>query len=167
MVLVVVVMVCPGCATTYLLDSEERSSAAHEPIAEINERASVSRVGLSLDDGPLLIVSNLRVGPDSTSWVTASSYETVATSSVTRVQFVNRGRGALDGLGLGLLGGVVVGGVLGAVSYNGPDFFTSSRGESARFGAVFLSFITVPLGLLTGVTIGHREVYMFPGVTMD
>lgn len=158
-----VVMVCCGCATTHAIDTAARSPEAHEHRAEINARASASRVGLSLNPGPLRIVRSLRVGPDSTSWVTASSYETVATSSVTRVQVVNRGRGALDGLALGLLGG----GVLGAVSYEGPDLFIASRGATARVGAVFLSFITAPLGLLTGVATGHREVYMFPGETMD
>ncbi len=160
-------VVLQGCTAVHSVEVQGRSNEANWGLSEINERASTRRARLFLGDGRRLTAGGLRVETDSTSWIADGRYETVATSAVTRVQFVERGRGALEGLGLGLLSGAVVGGVIGFVSYNGPDFLAGSRGESAVVGAGLLSYLTTPLGLLLGVAEGHREVYDLRNATAD
>ena len=69
-----------------------------------------------------------------------------------------RHRHPLEGLGIGLAGGMTLGALLGAASYQpcehkaAFDCFLApeSRGQSAMFGAVVLGALGAPIGLLIG-----------------
>lgn len=98
--------------------------------------------------------------PGSTSYYDADGWlRTVATDRIRRVAFVSRGRGALQGLGLGLLVGAIGGVFIGAASYDGPSFLIQSRADNAVFFALGFSLFTAPGGLLVGVARGSRKAY--------
>ena len=62
---------------------------------------------------------------------------------------------ALAGFGLGLLGGAIVGGVLGAIAYEQGDDF--SQGETMLIFAGFGALVGAPLGAIIGAFIRPEQ----------
>jgi hypothetical protein len=78
---------------------------------------------------------------------------------------VSHGRGAVEGLALGVLGGVAIGAGIGFAS--GDDtcpessfcILRFSAGDKAVLGAIGFGSIGLGLGTLIGAVIGSRDVY--------
>jgi len=90
----------------------------------------------------------------------------LSANSVRRIEFTSRGRGLLEGLGLGVLGGFTIGFVYGAIDHNnicgsflGPS--CSHRANSGVFVGAILSVMSLPLGSIIGAIVGHRYRFEF------
>ena len=132
-------------------------------------------VGTSLKgpDQPEL-PKDVKVGRDNTQWLErATSFgeylpRTAPTAALRRISVRQHGWGALDGLGLGLLSGVVAGALVGAI-YPVARQTTGGCNEtpwvcppgSAIVGALFGAIPGAIVGTLLGAAIGHRTTLEF------
>ena len=147
-----------GCTHTHILAPEEPGS-----YASLNERAAQQGTHVMLADGQRFSAAALQMTPDWTSWIdpASGSVMNVATSEVAAVQFNRHGRGAWEGLGLGLLSGAVTGAAIGFA--DGDDesgFLTSTAEEKALGGGILLGGAGGLLGLLVGAAVGSKDVYL-------
>lgn len=154
---VLTALVLTGCTSTRVADPQ-----APRPYTEVNEAVQGRVVQLHLADGRTLRATDLDVAPDVASYMDADGQmHTVATDRIEQIRLTQHGRGALDGLGVGLLmggaGGAMIGFGLGSACSEDdllcdPGFYAAISG--ALFGA---------LGGLVGGAIGsargHRTVY--------
>ena len=128
-------------------------------------------------------VSNLQMALDSTSWLNPRTgrFETVATARIREIRIVktNHGRGALAGLGGGLLIGAAVGAgygyALGDTTRDNSGIPTScerprrehdvgipcTAGEKAAALAIIVGGLSGALGLIVGAAAGSEEIYRF------
>ena len=93
----------------------------------------------------------------------------VPVADVVLVEDVKHWRGALEGLGIGLLSGVVAGGVIGLAS--GDDtcepgardqcyYYLDTKWDKAAIGAILLGGFGGAIGLVVGTFGGSRDVYV-------
>jgi hypothetical protein len=114
------------------------------------------------------------VGRDTTKWVELQALggkeewilSAAPTASVKNISFRQHGRGALEGLGIGFLAGMVPGAVAGAVLAGFSERSTCSDAgcfiPAAAIGALFTGAAAgVLLGLPIGAAIGHRTTIEF------
>ena len=202
LVLIALVMALTGCTTVKTVDLVDHETlTAVDPDAElsvserraqylavyvrerqagsfsrINRLARRKQVLLTLADGRALKVSSLQATPDSTSWFNKDTdrFETVATAEIQEIRFVKRGKGALQGLGLGLLTGAVLGAIVarGEVTVNGATDEQLCGEEGDPFlcyyavttkAALAVSMVGLGslLGPIVGAVLGSKEVYRF------
>ena len=148
-----------GCTHNYTV--RLRSS---EDYASLNQRALRKQAIVTLMDGQKLTPNMLRFDPDSTSWFDPNTQRVIAvqTAEVSNVRFVRRGKGAAEGLGIGLLGGGLFGAVIGFASGDDEtDCFPLclTAKEKAVLGGIVLGVIGGVLGTLAGVSSGSRDNY--------
>ena len=105
-----------GCTSTHRL-----RSAHEEDYVSLNNRAVWQHALVTLVDDHKIRVENLRMTSDSTYWMdrqmkqqTSPTYIAGATSQIKEVRLIRRGRGAVDGIGLGLTG-ALIGAPIGAL----------------------------------------------------
>jgi len=157
MLFVWMALVLTGCTSTRVVDTQ-----APSPYAEVNEATQGRMVEVRLVDGRALHVTDLDIAPDVASYVDANGQmQAVATDAIRQVTFVRRGRGALVGIGIGLLGGGGGGALVGlasGMSCGADDWFCGPGFNAAVFGTVFGAIGGV-VGLATGTARGHRTVY--------
>jgi len=157
MYLLVVTTVLIGCTSTRVVDTQMPS-----PYAEVNAATQSRTVQLRLADGRTLQATDLDIAPDVASYVDADGQmHTVATDAIEQVAFVQGGRGALDGLGIGLLMGGAGGAMIGLASgstCNEDDLFCDPGFYAAVSGALF-GTIGGLVGGAIGSARGHRTVY--------
>ncbi len=177
-ILVGLVLVLTGCTTVKTVDLSD--STAEESVsvkgsrtvsyASVNKRAQRKKAHVRLADGRTLKVARLQVTRDSTSWLDSGTrrFETVATADIKEIRFVKHGKGALEGLGGGLLMGAAFGAILGFAGGDDPPCQSGTwfcwrftAGEKAAFGAVALGAVGGLLGVLTGAGVGSNETYHF------
>lgn len=155
--LLVVITALAGCTSARVVDTQ-----APSPYAEVNEAAQDRVVQVHLADGRTLHATDLDLTPDVASYVDADGQmHTVATDAIEQVAFVQGGRGALDGLGIGLLMGGAGGAMVGLASgstCNEDDLFCDPGFYAAAFGALF-GAIGGLVGGAIGSVRGHRTVY--------
>jgi hypothetical protein len=81
-----------------------------------------------------------------------------------------RGRGAAEGLGLGVLTGALLGGMAGAALGSDPDNcvnhdhcsgFTITAGDKAAIGATLGGLTGALVGLVVGAAVGHTDRILF------
>jgi hypothetical protein len=87
---------------------------------------------------------------------------TVESADMRSYTTVSRGRGAVEGLALGVLGGAAIGVGIGLASGNDDPtrcFICFSAGDKAILGGFALGSIGLAVGTLLGVMIGSRDVY--------
>ena len=155
-----------GCTHTRPLDA-----SAELRRAEVNERATRSSATLTLVTGERVSGRALHLAPDLATWVDPATGEarSAPTGDVAAVEFVGRGRGALQGLGLGLAIGAGVGAAAGWATYEDGDrrpgewcIIVCSRGDAALFLGSFGGIVGSGVGFLAGLLRGSRSVYEFP-----
>jgi hypothetical protein len=80
-------------------------------------------------------------------------------AQLARVRFVSHGRGALEGFGLGGLGGLALGLGLGLAAGDGPEscLVLCTREERAAAGGLTLGVIAGAVGLIVGLATGHHD----------
>ena len=103
-------------------------------------------------------VEQLRLAPDSTSWIMARTGEsvTIATSDIHRILFSERGRTG-RGVVIGALAGGAVGVIAGATSETdcGGCIEILSDGQAALLGGVLLGALGGAVGAIIGSQSGH------------
>jgi hypothetical protein len=90
----------------------------------------------------------------------------VATSEIGTVVIKKRGRGALEGLGIGILAGAVTGALIGFAS--GDDdpqtvFLPLTAEEKALEGGIVLGGAGGLLGLPIGAAVGSKDKFVLQG----
>jgi len=127
-----------------------------------NKRTLRKQPVVTLMDGQKHTANNLRFDPDSTSWVDPNTQRVIAvpTAEVSNVRIVSFGKGALEGLGLGLSIGALTGGLIGTTTSgdtgSGIQYSTGSRIGIAATG---LGLIGGLIGLIIGSAKGSKDVY--------
>jgi hypothetical protein len=158
---ILAVLVLAGCTSTRVVDS-----SAPMPYAEVNEQAQRRTAQMQLADGRTMRATYLRVDRDSASYVDGmGDVRSIATSRIVSVRFTRHGRGALQGIGIGLLsggGGGALVGLMSSTTCGKDDWFCGPGFNAAVFG-VFFGAIGGAIGLVTGTARGHRTVYRFNG----
>jgi hypothetical protein len=147
-----------GCTHNYTV-----RPTRSEHYASLNQHALRKQAIVTLMDGKKFHADKLRFAPDSTSWVDPNTRRVIAvqTTEVSDVRFVRRGAGALEGLGLGLLGGALTGAIIGFADGDDPpeSFLSFTAEEKAVIGGVLLGGVGGLLGLPIGAAVGSKDVY--------
>ena len=155
-----------GCTHTRPLDA-----SAELRRAEVNERAKRSSAILTLVTGERVSVQALHMAPDLATWVDPArgAARSSPTADVAAVEFVGRGRGALEGLGLGLVIGAGAGAATGLATYEDGGrrpgewcILVCSAGDAALLLGSFAGIVGSGVGFLAGLLRGSRSVYEFP-----
>lgn len=104
----------------------------------------------------------MRFTPDWTSWIDPATQTgvKVETREISSIKFMSRGKGALDGLGIGLLTGALVGITAGLSGGDDPPgLFSWTAEEKATIGGIFLGALGALVGLPVGTAAGSSDIY--------
>jgi len=157
------------CTSKRLIDSANSGGASWQALNRNQGKAEVT-----LKNERKILATQLQARSDSATWVNAVSGrpQTVATAEIRQIRFKKSGRGALQGLGIGLLTGATLGGIIGFASGGDPpckpapnnvlDFceaFRLSAVEKAAVGAIYLGIAGALVGSPTGALMGSKEEY--------
>ena len=152
--LLLVLIVLGGCRHTRSLDP-----------TRLNARATRQPAALVLTDGQRLEARALHVAPDVTTWLdpATGAARSVPTSELASATVVDRSRGTLEGLGIGLATGAVLGTGAGALWEFGRNGLSRDSNSAGAWGAAVGGGIGGGLGALIGRRRGSRWVYFRPG----
>lgn len=129
----------------------------------LNEQGLRQTATVTLENEQKLTAEKLRFAPDSTSWVDPHTEKvmTVPTAEISNIQFVNRGKGALKGLGIGFLAGASIGAAVGFASGKGESGGIGSISTEAHvvIGGLFGGGIGALLGLPVGAATARKDIY--------
>jgi len=163
------------CTSKRLINPADSGDASWQALNRNQGKAEVT-----LNNDQKILATQFQARSDSATWVNAVSGrpQTVATAEIKTIRFKKSGRGALQGLGIGLLAGAAAGAIIGLASGDDPpcetdpnDAFGFGRGiceafrlsaaEKAAAGAVALGIAGMLVGTPTGALIGSKEEYRF------
>ena len=148
---------CPGVTVALLVSACTTTYHVARPTNAEQRARLMSRAAAGEDLPP--------PGPVTTSPGPAGTPETAAGFEIKR-----HGRGALEGLGLGILTGAAVGGLGGLMLGNDPPCQSSpescsgisfSANEKAAGGALLFSLPGALIGAVIGAVVGHKNRYLF------
>jgi hypothetical protein len=128
----------------------------------INRNAAWRVTTVTLNDGTAIKTHWLRVAPDSVRWMGLYSTESqgAPTGTVTQVSYEDNFWGAVDGLQIGLVTGLVFGALLGlSAGDDPPGWFSLNRDQKAVFLGLTLSALGGVAGAVTGAVVGSRCTY--------
>ena len=171
--LVICLVVCAGCTTTYHVDDPDRDFAAL-----LNERGMRAKGRVHLSDGSSPSARGLRLEADTLFYAEPQRRGVpqrdtrVLRSDVDVVQFVSRGKGALEGLGIGIAAGAVFGFVTGALEAHDDclSFLDFSCGSPTNVGlgyAAIFGTIGALVGPVVGLILGKKTKFKFQPVRTD
>ena len=153
------VVVVAGCATAVPVrdlgpDSPEldrlRAMGARHPATFVTTADSTYRfVGVGVSGGRL----TLHAHADSL---------TVSLDAVRSIEFSDPARGALEGVGAGVLVAGVAG-LLGAALSAAEPAGSESRTDRGLLVGAAVGVFTIPIGFVIGIGGGHRTWFQFPG----
>lgn len=136
---------------------------------DINKAGIGKKVGITLTNGCVFNGKSIQITHDSTSWLDSNTKNTqsIATSQIKSTVLKKSGRGALEGLGLGILSGAITGALIGFVS--GDDdpqtvFLPYTAEEKAVGYGVVLGAAGGLLGLPIGAAVGSKDKFLFEDV---
>lgn len=137
-----------GCSTTYTI--VEPSIRNPYTKAQFTDQILDNEVTVEFRNGEEADAVLFQLGDDSCTWIdpNTSLSRVVRTNDVQTVVKRNHLLGALDGFGIGLLGGSSVGGV-------------TIQGEFAAIGVLGIAFIGAVVGTVYGALAGHKYYYEF------
>jgi hypothetical protein len=150
-----------GCASTHVINPNRASELSVIAIKQDQ------KVQVTMSNGQWFIVLNLQVKSDSTRWFDGRQFVSVATSDIKEIIHIRRGKGALQGLGFGLVAGIAVGAFIVA-SYDpcteqevleGLCDVTTAGVEPAYFSLALLGGGLG--GTLIGASGGSKSKYQF------
>jgi hypothetical protein len=138
-------------------------------LAACTHRGSITQTG-SLDGETVTVEMSNGAAVEATVEVVASGTVLhtedgvdMALADASKVTEIRRGRGALEGLGIGVLLGGAAGAAIGYADGDdectGLCLFKTSAAEKAVVAGVFVGTIGGLIGLLVGVARGSRDVY--------
>jgi hypothetical protein len=124
----------------------------------VTEKVAGKTVMVLLRDGREMKLKNLYVGPDSTTGTRPQGEErTFPTSSLKKVEFTNRGRGFLEGFGVGAgtaFGSAVLAGFASDGAFGASIMVLVAGAPMAFVGGL--------AGGVIGGIAGHQRAYLFP-----
>ncbi|MGB3544836.1 hypothetical protein [Rubrivirga sp.] len=140
----ILLLVASGCVQTSALDLESAPLRS-----DINDRAALETTLVTLAWGETVRARLFHIAPDVATWLDPKTrrFRSVPASDVARVRFVHRGRGALEGGGLGLL----VAGGLAAATYAAAVPGSDGWGTLAVY---YVGVNTAPPLILGGAIVG-------------
>ena len=108
-----------GCVHTRTVHPGDQADPSFVRINRLGARKTAT---VLLADGRAFKARSLQMARDSTSWFYAGTdqFDHIATDEIHEVRFVRRGRGALEGFMLGLVGGAATGAALGYLGGDTP-----------------------------------------------
>ena len=135
-----------GCTHSHIVRPSESKS-----YVSLNKRGLRQQATITLVKGRKLKGDKLRFAPDSTSWVDPHTQSVIAvpTAEVTHILFVRRGKGALEGLGLGFLTGALF----------GVPFALAGWIDIVLFLGPYVGALGGLIGLPVGIAVGSQEIY--------
>jgi hypothetical protein len=124
----------------------------------MNRKLAEEKVTLELLNGEERTGFDVKVKSDSTSVGDIN----LSTASIKKITNTRHGKGALKGLGGGLVTGAAIGFGLGYFSYNESqsDWFHSA-GEAGGIGAIIFGVPAALVGLIAGAIHGDIETFIF------
>lgn len=149
-----------GCAHLHHLD--RNASDFPTSLAQVNGEIRKRTIALTFQDGRQLVVRNLQVSPDSTTWreVHTGTAAAIPTEEIEKFSFTSRSTGAWDGLKTGFEVGAALSFFIFGIPIFNPDETPDERldrvGQMISGGIVF-----APVGLLVGTIRGSRITYLF------
>lgn len=153
-VLLIVLVATTGCTRTRALSTAPSAGT----LSEINQRAENSVAEVTLFTGEQAQAHRLHIAPDVATWVTeGGAVRSVPSSEIMAVEFESEGRGALEGLGLGVVIGAGSGALLGLIDQsNGSSDPSSGSDEFISFdlGSSFAVAGGIVLGGVWGGLVG-------------
>jgi hypothetical protein len=161
------VSVLAGCARVRPVDP----AAAGPDLGDINRKVAGRSVLVKLVDGTVLRARDVIVSESSVSFreerFTSAEHEWPARearrlpiSEVASIEVTSRSRGALDGALYGLGAGVLLGALIGAVTFEPTgDLLISSSGDAAILGGLVFGVIGAGFGFLVGSSVGSTAVF--------
>jgi len=163
--IIIIIMLCRCTSTHYIGYDGFVPGAGNQPV-----QGKAGKV--ILKNGEELEVSEINVNQDSLSWINKLTgiQQCIAGNEIHAICINNHGRGALHGLGYGILGGVIAGVIIASTSDDWEaDYETSMDGilkDTMRtynqlafvFGASTAGGL---LGLGSGAVVGKNEQYLF------
>ena len=154
LLLVLLIAAASGCTHTRTLDP-----AAPSGFAGLNARAHDAAT-VCLADGRRFAVRSVHVAPDVTTGLSVDTGRAVAvpTDSVASVTFRSRGRGLVQGLGIGLAAGAG-GAAVGALLSRGNAV---DAGWGASVGGLVVAVPALTVGGVAGWVQGSDRVYLAP-----
>lgn len=143
-----------GCSTTYTI--VEPSIGNPYTKAQFTDQILDNEVTVEFRNGEEADAVLFQLGDDSCTWIdpNTSLSRVVRTKDVQAVVKRNHLLGALEGFGIGLFGGSIVGGVGVAIQGNSQDDF-------AAVAVVGVAFIATVVGTVYGALSGHKYYYEF------
>jgi hypothetical protein len=112
---------------------------------------------------PRLRVTSVKIVVDSIYWYSPDDeLQQIPVAKVETVVLNNRGRGALEGFGIGILVGGVLGAIMGyAEGDDTSGFWRESASEKATYGGIGFGLLGGIVGIIIGAGRGHHYVYHF------
>lgn len=161
-----VALLATGCTrSSYLTVGETWQT---DELRNLNEKASRKRAALTLSRGREFQAEALRIDPDSVTWLDPKTKKvhSAASAEVLSVSFKDHGRGAGQGLGLGVLFGGLLLAPVGLASGDDPacarDAWICLRLEAEQKAALTGAFgagLGGLIGLISGAGSGAKDVY--------
>jgi hypothetical protein len=153
----IVVIVCSfTLSCTHITHIPPESS-----LQRINKLAQSNGAVIKFQNGQICKGKHLKISSDSTTWIDDSDQrQKTLTSEVHMITFNSHGKGAMEGLGLGMLFGGTAGAVLGYTNGDDPGNETFSRGEMMRIRGVVMGVIGGATGTIFGLAAGSTERFI-------
>lgn len=138
----------------------------YSTLGELNSKIKDKEAIIVLKDEQELIGKDIKISPDSTFWIDqdTENNKSMITSDISSIITKNRGQGAIEGLGLGILCGGVIGAAIGYGSgddpyqWDQPIRFTAE--DKALILGVGLGGIAGLLGMLSGAAAGSNDKFI-------
>lgn len=143
-----------------------RVSSMDAVIDEINQKRKGDAAVVSLKAAPStrLVAERLELASDSLAWIDKRmARHAVELEGLSHVDFVYRGRGALEGLGLGTLSGIALGLLIGLREKDDPPdvFLRLRREDKMALDAIVMGVVGAGLGTLVGAVMGSKDRFDF------
>lgn len=148
-----------GCSSTY----ELHRANSDEFVEKFNAFSTDKTAKITEMTGAQFKAQKLRLSSDSVYWTNLEDDSDNATENykISRIEFTSHGKGALEGLGSGLLAGALIGATLGFMSGDDPPGFLSyTAAEKAVISGIGLGALGSILGLLGGAISGHKDIFI-------
>ena len=158
----------PALAVTLLLagcvHTHPAPLASADGRSEVNDRARTADAVVVLDGGEQARARALHLAPDLATWTDpkTGAARSAPTGDLVSVRFVDRGRGGLEGAGLGLLAGAGVGLVLSTAAVVSGDTGPIAPAEGVVLIASTFGLIGAGVGVVGGLDRGSQLVYRAP-----
>lgn len=152
-----------GCTHTRGLEGQ--------PWSQINAQAGRSEATVELASGERVAARSLHLAPDVATWVDPASGDlrSVPTADVVAVRFADRQRGALEGAGIGLAAGAIVGGTVGGFAALREAGYFPREGNpddtAVLVGAGAGGLVGAALGSLLGAARRSHVVHPLPAAS--